>query len=1145
LDHDLLWVPQLAVGTLVGVLLLRWLLRWFLARRKAAALERALLKKPAAGPPERPEVAELRAEMAKAVEALKRGAPGGKRGGRAALYALPWYVIVGPSAAGKTTALTKSGLTFATEHPGGAKVRGTSGTRNCDWWFSHEAILLDTAGRFSTEDDDRDEWLAFLKTLHRLRPDRPLEGLLVAVNVDEVLAKSDGERAALAAKLRARLDEVLHHLEIELPIYLLLTKTDLISGFVEFFADLSKTQRGQIWGASFEIGDPRLEDVARAVEAEFDVLVRGLHARLIDRLPHERDPSRRSRLMQFPVEFRGLRRPLSLFVEALCRGDDRRQVPILRGFYFTSGTQVGRPIDSVLAGMMRGFGIRSRTFAQAGPAPESQSYFLTDLFRSVILPDRNVAVRSAASDTKRSRRELRLAIGALVLSAFFLVPCVLSYVANMRTVQEVTSAAHVLERDGAQIPGTPADPIEALRDTLDHLERDAAGLGIPGWFEPTRASRDLREPVRKAYVLRLDGAIRPRLVRELERSFGETSKAADLADSPTTPLGSPTQLRLAYENVELYATLADPEGHVDAAWTAGRIAQMWKDALEGQTLVADERLKRHVSGYLAALAPLDLAWPKSASFNRARRHLLELGIGDLPYHWLLRAASDTDPLYMSDFADRSSLEYLSCAPDRMLVEGAYTADSWKKKIGPKLDSSDPWPREAVIQDWALGGAVADRALDKAQLRARYYSEYSTTWLGIFDKCKVRAPDKFDTVWMELRDLNGPAGYYETLFGQFKNNAVADAKKINPRQELERATAGCQAKLIGLISPDKEDAGAETKAPILSPVQKDFQPLRDLREAKEGSPDKPALETYRTALLGLSAALKEKGPPAGQDLDVDLKILLDAKLGIEKALAAEEGPTATRLRDSLVPPIEGSIRVLKGGGWNEVTSEWKAGVLNGLQERLQARFPFNRANARVPGVNYDDFIAFLQPDSGLLWKFVREHLSDYVVSGADGFHPKPGADPLNEDVLKCLNIAKEISDAFFGMGERGLKFAIKVNWDGSGVTVPKFVIGDKAIALSKDEWSDTLIWTGQAVHLEWTLNGNPTLVPGRADSFALFDFFRKAGGIRPGKALGTYVADGPDVSPLTVTVRADRPEALRQDFFSRLKCPTYVGAGLKR
>ena len=67
------------------------------------------------------------------------------------LYQLPWYVIIGAPGSGKTTALANSGLQFPlADRFGKTALRGIGGTRNCDWWFTNEAVLLDTAGRYTT-----------------------------------------------------------------------------------------------------------------------------------------------------------------------------------------------------------------------------------------------------------------------------------------------------------------------------------------------------------------------------------------------------------------------------------------------------------------------------------------------------------------------------------------------------------------------------------------------------------------------------------------------------------------------------------------------------------------------------------------------------------------------------------------------------------------------------------------------------------------------------------------------------------------------------------------------------------------------------------------------------------------------------------
>jgi type VI secretion system protein ImpL len=102
-------------------------------------------------PEKRAEIEQFKKQLEAAITSLKSSKLGKGKSGKAALYALPWYMIIGPSAAGKTTAIQNSGLEFPFGKEG---FSGVGGTRNCDWFFSNKAIFLDTAGRYVTEGED-------------------------------------------------------------------------------------------------------------------------------------------------------------------------------------------------------------------------------------------------------------------------------------------------------------------------------------------------------------------------------------------------------------------------------------------------------------------------------------------------------------------------------------------------------------------------------------------------------------------------------------------------------------------------------------------------------------------------------------------------------------------------------------------------------------------------------------------------------------------------------------------------------------------------------------------------------------------------------------------------------------------------------
>ena len=403
--HDAvpMWPAIVATAVIGGGLLLYLLVRALLAKRAAAAIEKGLSDQASAlaggiRPDQRAEIAAMEAEFARAVQSLKSSKLG--RTGRDALGLLPWYVMIGPSASGKTTAIRSSGIKMPAAKAG--KVRGVGGTRNCDWWMTNEAILLDTAGRWSTEEDDRQEWLSFLDILKRTRPKKPINGILVAIAATDLTGDVE-EIGDLARTLRERIDEVTGRLDMVVPVYLMVTKCDLVSGFVETFGDLKDRERGQIWGFTLPVAG-EYDDLVDAFAQHFDDLADTLERYAVVRMGEERRLEARDRIYSFPRQFDSLRQGLVDLIASLFDRSVYQDAPIMRGVYFTSGTQEGRPIDRIMSSMAEAFGVRPQVLA--APVTKPKSYFVRDMFRQVVFPDADVAVRSSHVLQARAARPL-------------------------------------------------------------------------------------------------------------------------------------------------------------------------------------------------------------------------------------------------------------------------------------------------------------------------------------------------------------------------------------------------------------------------------------------------------------------------------------------------------------------------------------------------------------------------------------------------------------------------------------------------------------------------------------------------------------------------------------------------------------------
>ncbi|RYF40192.1 MAG: type VI secretion system membrane subunit TssM, partial [Comamonadaceae bacterium] len=264
----LIWIagPLLAIGAVrplesefsravtIAVLFLIWLARIIWRKWREGRLNAQLLgqlRRPAKpsnkadAKPVNEEVQALGARFDEAVSLLRKtrfeasGRPHWMaRFSKQYLYQLPWYVFIGAPGSGKTTALVNAGLNFPlADRFGKVALRGVGGTRNCDWWFTDEAVLLDTAGRYTTHESDptgdEQEWKGFLGLLTRFRGRQPINGAILTISVADLLSANDAERARHAAVLRRRLQDLREQLGIQFPIYVLVTKVDLLSGFEE------------------------------------------------------------------------------------------------------------------------------------------------------------------------------------------------------------------------------------------------------------------------------------------------------------------------------------------------------------------------------------------------------------------------------------------------------------------------------------------------------------------------------------------------------------------------------------------------------------------------------------------------------------------------------------------------------------------------------------------------------------------------------------------------------------------------------------------------------------------------------------------------------------------------------------------------
>ncbi|WP_130906577.1 MULTISPECIES: type VI secretion system membrane subunit TssM [unclassified Pseudomonas] len=434
-----------------------------------------------ASPADREEVSLLRERLLQSIERLHSNKPRGSNA-KDALYALPWYLVVGQPAAGKSTMLYQSGLNFPYAEREGVRVAGLGGTRNCDWFFSSEAVLLDTAGRYMNNQEEAGKWRAFLQLLRQHRQRRPLNGLIVTVSIHDILQSSLEDQERIAKRLRERIQETHALLEVRLPVYLVFTKCDLVPGFAPFYRQLDETARGEVMGKTFSHKGYEQADWGQRFGVAMDELI-GYWQQVASQQLVTQDiqiTRQDSAVYRFPLELAALKPRLQLFVDALLRANPYQNAELLRGFYFTSALDADQPeMGGHARQVTERFSLEQDLEIANGNA-QPRPLFINSLFRKVIIPDQHLV--ALYTTNHRERRRKAAWIGGAGLVAVLLCSLLSwSYVNNRDTLQSISAELTQASADDHSASGQYTDwqTLDRLRLWTAHYYAQHHDDGVP------------------------------------------------------------------------------------------------------------------------------------------------------------------------------------------------------------------------------------------------------------------------------------------------------------------------------------------------------------------------------------------------------------------------------------------------------------------------------------------------------------------------------------------------------------------------------------------------------------------------------------------------------------------------------------------
>ena len=1069
------------------------------------------------------------------------------------LYDLPWYMFIGLPGSGKTTALLNAGLTFPLAGKmGQASVRGVGGTRNCEWWFAEEAVMIDTAGRYTSQDSDTatdaSAWNTFLALLRKSRPRRPLNGVLLTVNIEDLLRQGPADRKDHAQKLRTRLQELQQQLGVRPPVYVLVTKCDLIAGFNETFGELGREDREQVWGFSFphDANDPNAAQASpmQNFSSEFAALGKRLRERLIERMQAEPDVLRRSAIFAFPQQFEGMKGLLGGFLEQVFQGGgDLEERVFVRGVYFTSGTQEGSPIDRVLGTLGRTFGVEQRAASVA--SSRGKSFFLTRLLKEVVFAEQGLVSKNLQAETRRRRLRLAALSVMAVASVALIAAWVFGYSRNQSYLADVRARLPEVQAAVAAVPPATGAELSMLPTALDKLAVAPAPQGFELEDPPLLERLGLYQGPYVAagadigYRNMLDHALMPRVARRLEERLRSANK---------------DNLELAYEALKSYLMLYTPE-HFDAEAFKGWVAIDW-DANLANTLNAEQRaaLVQHLDAAISrgaprAPTPMDktlvanvremlIAYPLEyrivSRLKRAR-----VG-GDLPE---FTAAGAGGPNAVRVF-ERSSGQPLTRG-----IPGLFTRDGYFKAFHPAVAKVAPVLAEE--ERWVLGVGSPESLKQSAtslfrsndpELETRvqrlYLQEYIKVWdqyladvrlvrLGALERSVVvagllAAPDSPLTAYMRAvaRETQLGAAAAEAAAAAVKSGKALNNKSLRKLDKVKEDIANVVGKAVG------NEPVRPTGRPLEFMVDDHFASIHRM---VTGTPP-PLDDTMKlfnevfVQLTAIEAAQKTKtAPPAG---------------GGGAAAKAAAGMQPEPIKSILLSLADAGATQGRVAERQGLSAEIKP-VAEQCAKTIAGRYPF--ALGSRSDVLPDDFGQMFGA-GGQLDDFFQRKLSALVDIGVTpwAYRPLPdGTKPPGGTALADFQRAAKIREAFFRGGGKtpGFKVDLRVlEMDPSAKELVIDVDGQALKFAAGNTAAQTLAWPSPHVasQIKLSMGGAPQLFEGPWAFFRLIGQNEVQASPQPERFTVLLNVDGKKARLEVISASALNPLRLRE--MQSFRCP---------
>ncbi|CAB1221476.1 type VI secretion system membrane subunit TssM [Acinetobacter bouvetii] len=1018
LPRNIFWALLMAYILALVVYGLYWLIQKKRHAQYGAALADAIehdTRAEYAQQNDKDELQRISQQMKDAIQLIRKSKLGDKKG-NAALYELPWYMVIGNPAAGKSSAIYHSGLKFPFEESHQKMVSsGLSGTRNCDWFFSTEGVLLDTAGRYSVYSEDHSEWLGFLNLLKKSRSKAPINGLIVIVSIAELISQSPEKSIKLAKSLRARIQDLTERLEVFAPVYLVFSKMDLIAGFTEFFECYEVNEFDQVWGATLAYDPNSANHAIELFEQHYSVLYDGLKGVSTTHLSRRHAQNISPSVMTFPLEFKSLKPVLKTFIGTLFEENPYQFKPVFRGFYFTSALQEGAIESPMTEQIAADFqlsrnpesenGIPNRSIAQ------NHGYFLKGLFSEVILKDKHLVKQHINPGRKRQRYLAFMA--ALLGMSIILSLWLWSYRNNQQLIADVQADLNKvvhLEKQSGQELSTQLNSLLILQDRMQQLDQ----------FEQDR-------PIKFAFGLYQGNVLRDKLKTEYLKGIKQIvllPTQQNIAQYLQTVKSNEATLKANHVNVEikqiakkqyLEPSASNPQDaynalkaylmmsnrqYMESSHLSDQVTRFWRswlDANRGQ-MSRGEMIQKaeQILSYSMTLAQdpkFPLLESDSQVVDQTRQVLLAVIRGmparDRVYNEIkMRAAVRYPAVTVQQLAGAN---HQNTVLGSYALPGIFTYKAWSNYVKQAIDEAANRPMDS--KDWVLNSTQSDDLTFSGspdqiskQLTALYKQEYIAEWRKFLNGIHYAKSSDFKQQARTIEILGEPEN---SPIRAMLEKIAQETSWDNPvvQAELAASDTGFMAWFKRkILTPNESKISQQAASQAQGVIAKEFQMFYQMMRKRDDQQNKSLFDEYMQSLAQVRSKfndLKSAGDigPSAMTLvkqtinDQNSVFNATQKITDEKMSMGLNEMDQQLLQKLLMRPLTQSFESLLIPTQDEINKLWMIQATQPFSENLSQKYPFN-SSASLQATSHE--ISQIFGENGSIARFVKDHLDPLVI-----------------------------------------------------------------------------------------------------------------------------------------------------------------------